>query len=110
MQVLPSPALVPTSMSAGGEIHDNSLAGAGPGSDPVTGPAPGAAPAEVLPLPRLPAQLPVHMQSGKHGAAGLPSPAPRPPEGGADGAPWPAGDQGLKEGSLSPWKKTPGFS
>lgn len=107
MKELPSPALVPTSMSAGGEVHDNSLAGAGPGSEPVTGPAQGAALPEALPLPKLPAQLPVHMQAGKHGAAGLPHAPAQAPQGGSDGAPWPAGDQGIGTG---PWKKTQGFS
>lgn len=108
MKVLPSPALVPTSMSVGGEIHDNSLAGAGPGSDPVSGPSPGMGQmTEALPLPKLPAQLPVHMQAGKHGAAGLPHAPGHAPEGGSDGAPWPPGDQGIGTG---PWKKTQGFS
>jgi hypothetical protein len=109
VKILPSPPLVPSAMSAGGEVHDNSFGGAGAGSTPISAPSPEAAGPEVLPLPQLGAQLPVHMQAGKHGAAGLrPAPAPAP-EGGADGAPWPAGDQGLKE-SLAPWHKTPGFS
>lgn len=106
MKVLPSPPLVPTSMSVGGEVHDNSLAGAGPGSTPVSAPAPGAAMPEALPQPQLGAAHPVNPQAGQGGAAGLSSSLPHVPEGGSDGAPWPAGDQGIDAG---PWKKTPGF-
>lgn len=42
-------ALVPTSQSDGGEVHDNSLAMTAPGSEPVSAPAP-AAPA---PMPHF---------------------------------------------------------
>jgi len=107
VKILPSPPLVPSAMSAGGEVHDNSFGGAGAGSVPISAPTPVAAGPEVLPLPQLPAQLPVHMQAGKHGAAGLPHAPAQPPEGGADGAPWPAGDQGISTGL---WHKTLGFS
>jgi hypothetical protein len=48
-------ALVPTSQSSGGEVHDNSAAMTAPGSPPVSAPAPGAGQSpEVLPLPVMP--------------------------------------------------------
>jgi hypothetical protein len=48
-------ALVPTSQSSGGEVHDNSLAMSAPGSPPISAPAPGAGQSpEVLPLPVMP--------------------------------------------------------
>jgi hypothetical protein len=109
VQVLPSPPLVPTSMSEGGEIHDNSLAMAGPGSTPVSAPSASVIPPETLPLPVMPpAQAPVNPQAGRYGAAGLQHEGARAPEGDGDAAPWPSGNQGLKD-PLSPWKKTPSF-
>jgi len=53
-------ALAPTSMSNGGEVHDNSLAMALAGSTPVSAPAPGAGQSpETIPLPELGGQRPV---------------------------------------------------
>lgn len=44
-------ALVPSAMSAGGEVHDTSLALTAPGSQPVSGPLPSQLGPETLPMP-----------------------------------------------------------
>jgi hypothetical protein len=105
MKVLPSPQLIPSSMNAGNNITASDAGGAGPGSASVM-PLPPVAGA-VLPLPSLGPPEPVNPQAGHGGGAGLSSSLPHVPEGGSDGAPWPAGDQGIDAG---PWKKTQGFS
>jgi hypothetical protein len=72
--------LCPTSQSEGGEIHDNTKAYSLPGSVPVSAPSATVIPPEVLPLPQLPAQIPVNNQVARIHDAGQPAgePADRP--------------------------------
>jgi hypothetical protein len=76
------PGLVPTSMSNGGEVHDNSLAMALPGSVPVSAPAPGAGQSpETIPLPQLGAQVPVSTERDRVHGARQPAGEPADPPG-----------------------------
>ena len=110
VQRLDPPPLVPSSMSAGGEVHGD-LGQAGRGSTPISAPAPGGNEdyPEVLPLPVMPpgGQIPVSTQPGKDGGKGLP--APRPSSGGWTQGIQPGGQQGTGNQGASrfAWTKTP---
>jgi len=116
VQHLTAPPLVPSSMSAGGEVHGD-LGQSGSGSVPISSPSPGdpGAGPEVLPLPVLPpgAPAPVSTLIGKDGGKS-PAAGPAAPSGGWTQGIQPGGLQGAGNpgaGSSGPsrftWTKTP---